>query len=413
MAEHFFIRMTEPGDQATALALDAEGRLIARPEVMTLATAAARAGDRQVTVMLPAREFVTLTAALPSVSPTRLRRMLPFSLEDEFATDIDDLHFAAGARNDEDRLAVSVIASSRLDAWIDQLRTAGIDARHVVSEADGVPDTPGITTLFLEGRQILGRRPGRAPFAFDELSLSELWHVLAGETGDRDDLDDVVLFADPDTLAARRAEIEAWQPAVANLNVRELADGCLPRLAANLVHRPGPNLLQGAYATRSDYAMLVQPWRLAGGFALGLLALSLVGTGAEVFKLSGDDQRLTEQATELCTRYFSSPQLARCRLEVQRLLAANNQASASGGPGFLGALATLAESAGDTLTIENLNYRNATLTLDVIAPSAAYLDGLNQQLAATGEYQLIIESMDNVPNGAGMKTRMRVVEPQP
>jgi hypothetical protein len=149
---------------------------------------------------------------------------------------------------------------------------------------------------------------------------------------------------------------------------------------------------------------------LAASFVLGLLALSLVGKGAEVYKLSRDDRLLTGQITELCSRSFSSPQITRCRAEMLDRLRRHNQTAAGGGAGYLATLAMLADISGDALSIENMNFRDGTLRLDVIAPSAGYLDDINQQLAATGQYQLFIESMDSVPGGSGMKTRMRVVE---
>ncbi len=55
MAEHLILRMGREPDEAMLVLLNAEGQLLARPELVPLTVAAERAAERQVTVMLPAR----------------------------------------------------------------------------------------------------------------------------------------------------------------------------------------------------------------------------------------------------------------------------------------------------------------------------------------------------------------------
>jgi general secretion pathway protein L len=400
-----FLRLGDAPDQATVVAVDANGRLLHGPETMSLTAATERAGDMQITVLLPAAELVTCVAPLPAASPSRLRQMLPYSLEDEFAGDIDELHFAAGERNDDDQLAISVIARSRLDFWLEALRSAGVRPRRVCSEADAVPDTPGVVTLFLEGDKILGRRAGGAPFAFDELRLPELWHLLEGEGKDGDELQNVVLCVESATLQARRAEIADWQRAIAHVDIKELADGCLPRLASNLVFTVGTNLLQGPYATRSGYATLLRPWRFAAGFLLAFIAFGFAAKGAEVFKLSRDDRRLDAEIGEICAQAYSSPQLTSCRLEMQRRLADAGQSTTGGG--LLAALAAVADAAGGTMRIENIDYRESVLTLQAVVPSVDYLDPFGRAIAENSAYAVSVDSVAGESAG-GQTARLRI-----
>lgn len=407
MAEHLFLRLGEATDEASVVVLDAEGRLVRGPEILALSAVAGLAAGMQVTALLPAAELVSIVANLPQASPARLRQMLPFTLEDEFAADIDALHFAAGERNAADRLAVSVMARERLDFWLGVLRATGIEPRRVCSEIDGVPDTPGVVTVFLEGRRTLGRRAGGAPFSFETLPLGEIWQLLAGEREDATDLREVVLFGDPATLAERAREIDAWRGDVDHLNVQELDAGVLPRLAATLVHRPGPNLLQGAYATRSDLGALLRPWRSAAAMLVAFLAFAVIGKGAELIKLSRDDSGLTTEVTQVCERNFSSSQLSRCRAEMQRRLAENNQAAVSGGGGFLQTLAAVAAAGGDAVAIEGINYRSSVLALEVVVPSISYLDTLGQRLGEAGPFRLEVQS--TVPEGNRTLARLQIV----
>jgi len=395
-------------DQVSIVGFNDEGQLLFGPESVPLASVAERAQGLQVTVLLPAREIVTTVASVPAASPARLRQMLPFSLEDDFAGDVEALHFAAGERNEADLLAVSVIDKERLGFWRSVLRSTGIDARRICSEADGVPDTPGVVTLYLEGRKVLGRRPGGAAFAFEELTLTELWQLLAAERENKDDLDDVVLFVDPATKDERRAEIDAWRGSVANLEFRELGDGCLPRLAAGLVHDPGTNLLQGEFALRSNYAALVRPWRAAAGLLLALVGVAVLGKGALYFKLSAEDTRLTEQIAEVCRQSYSSPEPASCRLEMLRRLSGAGQSASGGAGGLLAALAAVAAAAGESQVFENMNYSAGITTLEVIVPSVQYLDAFTQGIASRSGFEVRTETTTAQPDGR-YRSRLRVV----
>ena len=412
MAEHLFIRMSDHPDQATIVALNADGHLLDGPKTVSLMTAAELTQEMQVTVLLPAQDLVCCVARVPAASPARMRQMLPFSLEDEFAGDIDALHFAAGERNDGDQLAVSVIARKRLAFWLDSLRTAGISARRICSEADAVPDTPGVVTLFLEGRSILGRRPDAAPFVFEELNLSELWQLLEAERQETDDLDNVVLFVDHATQNERGEEIDTWRQSVANVNVKELADGCLPKLASGLIFRAGTNLLQGDYAPRSSFRGLVRPWRAAAAFALAFLAFSVLGKGVELFKLSGDENRLTEQATEICAESYGVQQLERCLVEMGRRLTEHGQAVSGGGGAFLSMLAAVAEAIGDENAINRVSYLDQIMTLELITPSISNLDAFDLRLTEDERFALEVQTSTTERDGS-LRARLRILTLEP
>jgi len=408
VADHLILRMSLDGSEATVIELNAEGQLLASPTRVPLQSVAERAAGRQITVALPASEFVSCVVRMPSATPARLRQMLPFTLEDEFASDIDDLHFAAGERNDEGLLAVAAISRNRFESYRAALRGAGIEPARICSEADAVPDTPAVVTLFLEGQEILGRRPGGAPFAFSELTLTDLWTLLGNEREDDADLRRVVLFVDPDTRREREAEIEAWRSGLDDLDIKELADGCLPRLAANLVHRPGVNLLQGAYASRSDFATLARPWRTAAGFLLALAVLTLAGKAATVWKLGADVDRLTDQIASVCAQSYSTSAIADCRLEMLRRLDGAGQPARGGGPGYLATQATIAEAAGDALAMQQMSYRDGVMSLVFVAPNVPFVDAFSQAVAQSGQFQ--VRDQRTTTRADGVETRLDIVE---
>ena len=406
MAEHLFLRLGDSADRVAVARLNADGQLLGRPETIDLAAAAARCEGALVTVLLPARDIVSCTAVLPAASAARHRQMLPFSLEDEFAGDVDDLHFALGGTNDAGAFAVSVIDRHRFEYWLGVLGAAGIVARRICSESDGVADTPGVTTLFLEHDRIFGRRPGGAPFVFDELGLLEVWQLLQSEREGEADPGEVVLFADSETLRRRGDEIDAWRAGVANVSLKDLADGALPRLAATLVFREGPNLLQGRYAPRSNYASLLRPWRVAAIFVLAAVAFAIVGKAAEAWKLKLDDDRLVADIDSICSANYGTSEERLCQLEMQRRLTGEAQGGA-GVSRFLDILAAVARASGDAVRVDLLDFREDVLSMDLIVPDVAFLNTFAEGVAGAGAFEVRVES--NTPEGDLFKTRLRIV----
>ena len=279
--------------------------------------------------------------------------------------------------------------------------------RRICSEADAVPDTLGVVTLFLEGRKILGRRAGGAPFFFEELNLSELWRLLAAEREDADDLENVVLFVDRDTRSERSSEIDAWQAAVGNLNVKELADGCLPKLAAGLVFQSGTNLLQGDYAPRSNFRALARPWRAAAAIALVFLAFGVLGKGAEFFKLSRDNDLLIAETDAICAESYSSAQESRCLIEMGRRLADSGQTALGSGDGFLSTLTAVAELLDDAMSIDAISYRDQVMVLDLITPDVSYLEAFDQRLTQDDQFALDIQNTSPERDGS-VSSRIRI-----
>lgn len=408
MAEEVYLRPDSNAEQATLLVADEEGRLLGSPETVPLGSAGASTGDRKLTVLLPADEFVTCQAKLPAGSPSRLRQMLAFSLEDEFAGDIDGLHFAAGARNDQDAIAVSVIARERFRYWQDQLAAAGLKPKQIVSEADAIPDLPGRTTVYIEGSRILGRRPGHSPFCFDELNLSELWDLLEAEQEDATDLKTVQLSVDEQTFAQRSAEIDAWRSRIDDLDLRQFADGCLPHLVANIAVNPGTNLLQGSFAPRSNYLAMARPWRSAAALLVAFVIFSVAGKAAEVWKLSRDQAQLSEEVATICAANYSSSSASGCEREMMQRLATSALQPGGGDTGFLAMMSAVGQAGGDALTVETISYRNGVLGLELIVPTIPYLDAFNEGVAGAGPFTSRPGYTESAPEG-GYDVRVDIV----
>lgn len=406
MAEHVFIRLTDDPVLVSTVVLDDDGHLIHGLAMQPLEAARGLAEGRRTTVLVPGESIVTTVADVPRASPARLRQMLAYSLEDSFAEDIEDLLFAAGPRLDSNAVSVSVVARRKLDGWIERLNAAGISPVALNSVSEGVPDTPSTVNLVLEGTSTMGRCPGEAPFLLDDLSLSEVWDLVQAGREDTVAPKHVMVYLDRAALEYRQAELDELRSRVASLDVRELPEGCLPRLASTLVFSPGTNLLQGPYAPKSNVRAMLRPWRAAAGLALGLLAVSVAGLGLEYLVLLRDDRALTAQTTEICTESFGSVQITACRAEMQRRLSNAGQEAQSSDTSFLATLAVVAEAAAADARIDRLDYRDDELSLELIVPSVENLDAFRGEVA-TGTH-LDVQILTYTPEDSGVKGRVRI-----
>jgi general secretion pathway protein L len=408
VADYLFIRIGAYEQEVTTVALNAEGRIVEPVRNVALDALLPHTVGRRVIVLVPGTETLTTRAQLPKASHARLRQLLPYSLEDAFAADIDSLHFAAGKRLESGAVAVSVGARERIDAWLGMLHAVGISPHAMYSDADGVPDTPSTLNLLVEGQHIYGRRPGEAPFVLEGLRLGQVLDLLGSGGEQSTDLLHLLVYVDEENKQRRMAEFVEIQARVASLDVKELASGPLPRFASTLVFEPGTNLLQGAYAPKSDFSGLLRPWYAAASLLLAWILLTIGAHATEYLVLKREDLSLTEQLTTICARSFSSSRLSVCTAEMQRRLAAAGAQPRRGGESFLTTLAVIAESTTGDSQIEALSYRNRVTDLQVAVPSVSLLDAFAQRVSDSDRFDVRIQSANT--NDAGVDGRLQIVE---
>ena len=97
MADTFFVRLSDTGT-ATWGAFDSTGRLVGTLGSGALPLAQAALAGRRCVALVSAVDVLTADAALPAASQARLRQIVPFSLEESLADDVDQMVFAIGAR---------------------------------------------------------------------------------------------------------------------------------------------------------------------------------------------------------------------------------------------------------------------------------------------------------------------------
>jgi general secretion pathway protein L len=407
LAETLFIRLSDAG-AASWGAFDATGRLVSSVGHGPLEAAHAALAGRRVTALVDGLDVLTAEATLPAASQARLRQMVPFSLEEFLADDVDQVTFAIGPRLSSGATQVAAVAKQRLDDWLGALRAAGIAPHALCSDSDGVPDIPATLVLIIEGDRIAGRKPGQPPFVFEGLTLKQVLELVVARKPEEPELHHVRVFADVAGRTRFAEELAQLPDQFASADVKLLNDGVFPHLAATLAQRGGTNLLQGRYAPKSNYLAMLKPWRLAACLVAASAALWLVLQGAQYWQLRRTDAALTEVVANACLRAVGDPAVASCQREVRQRLGAN---AGTATEDFLSTLAGIASVRSADMRIDALSYRNRVMDLQLMMPSVSALDEFSRTLEQTRRFDVEIEAANQLDSGT--EGRLRIVGANP
>jgi general secretion pathway protein L len=400
MSELLVIRL-DAGGAGTAqwVAVDATGAVSGATGAGLLADAAPAAAGRSVTVLVPARDVLRTRADVPLKGGAKLQQALPFALEEQLAEDIDVLHFAAGARGEDGRLDVAAVRRDTLAGWLAALEAAGIVPQRVCSEADAVAPMPNTATLAVQEDAAVLVEPDGTSTAMDADAVEgvlALWLARRPAAGDPEAVPlHLVAYGSPGALAPLEPVWDELRPRVETLDVRVLAEGLLPRLAAQAATAPGVNLLQGAYARRSGVGAWWPAWRVAAAL---LAAFALLATAAALLELRALRREVAaldatiDQAFHYVFPDAGPIQDARAQLSSQLQLLGGQGGGAS--HEFLDTLRAVAQalSANGGARVEAVSYRTGTMELRLRAPNVEALDRIQQLVSQSGGLEAQIQS---------------------
>lgn len=399
MSESLVIRMgAATGASASWVAVDDTGAILGGVSSGALADAAVAAQSRQVIVLAPALAVMRASADVPLRSGPRLLQALPFALEEQLAEDVDALHFAPGIRSDAGQLPAAAVRRVLMEEWIARLAAAGIRPARLYSEADAVGSMPNTLTLLVQDDTAILAPPDGPPATVDAgaaTTVLELCVAGDADSGTEREPMHVVIYGEEASLAELEPRLESLRPRLASLDLRTLADGPLPRLAAQIVTSPGVNLLQGEFAPRSSLRAYWPAWRLAAALLLALV-VAMAGTQlAEAYR-SRQQLAAVKLAVDQAFHYVfpDAGPVVDARAELSSRLQRLGSQGAGGNHEFLDVLRVVAQSLGSSggARIEAVSYRAGTMELRLRAPSVEVLDRIQNQISQTGGLKAQIQS---------------------
>jgi general secretion pathway protein L len=393
MAEWLLIRMPQAGRAGVSwLVCNDMGQVLLPPQSGTLEQAAQMATTRRVAALVPSDQVLLTDAQLPAKSGAKLHQIVPFALEEQLAEDIEDLHFAVGAREPvANRAPVAVVGKTVLAEWVEQLNAAGLRPNSLYVEASLLPSAPGQITALLDGDTVTLRLAGVAPAVMPANPIATAFELVEGLRVDKmDGLESpplsLLLYATQADWAARQHEFDALRDRFTSVKVQLLPSGPLALLAQQIAAPDAINLLQGSYAPQSQGGVSVGAWRWAAVLAGVLLATHVGWRAFELSRLKKAERELDASIAQVFQQAMAGqPTGANPRQKVEQRLLQIRSGQGAGGS-MLGTLGALAQARGASpgANIQGITFRQGTMELRLTAPDAAALDAVAQQLRSSG-----------------------------
>ena len=247
-----------------------------------------------VEAILPASRVLFARLALPRVSDTTIRELLPFAVEDRLLADPAHIHAVAGRTDSRGETAVAVIDREWLRAALDTLAAAGRIARHAWCESALLPGDAGQWHLVLRPDGMLVDDAGVAT-TFDwhgDAALPLAVRIGLDEAAARGDRPAKVLVHGAGSAAAGAGDLARWS---ADTGVPFEPGTAWRELEAAPVAAGSIDLFSGDFATRRAGLARLRVSRAALVLVAAVALLQFGFTLADTWRLERERTRLAAE----------------------------------------------------------------------------------------------------------------------
>ncbi|RUO64902.1 type II secretion system protein GspL [Idiomarina ramblicola] len=347
--------------------LIASGELSSVAELSQLKDKAARC---EVIVALPGQDVFMTKVTLPAGAKRHLQRIIPYALEEELASDIDELHFAwPDAKGTE--LPVAVVAKERMNDWLNVLTNAGIDSAYWVPDCFLLPHQQDNWQAMTLANSVIVRTGEWQGFTIEKDQFAQLAPSFAAE---QENPTEIIHYGSlnwpqaPAPLSAADIEVPF------TIAVQSIATG------------KGINLRQGAYRSQRAKRSVDLPWRALATAASVLFVLAVLLNGVRYWQLDSQREVLKTQAEQLYRDAFpGQTRIVNLKVQLQRQLESLGLGSGDEASvlAVLQQLVPAFKSQPD-LQLELLRFQNNELRLQATAKSFSQFEAFQQAAKAEG-----------------------------
>lgn len=272
------------------------------PDASALSTLAERAGQRPIIALAPSSEILLKWVALPPRAGRKVISALPFMLEDELASDINEQFFAIGPK-EGDQQAVAVVSKEKLSAWQSWLSDAGLFCDRLIPDVLAVPLNDNGWSVMTLGDNLLVRQQ-----SFGGMQGESAWllPMLSHFASQEEETVQIANFSDSDLSDIPNAEVSA---APLELPMHLLAKEAMATKF---------NLFQGDYKVKRQRSNLWAQWRVAAVLAVLALSSSLIDKTVTLYQLKSENAALSAEIDKTVKAGFPRIGVYRnVRLKVQ------------------------------------------------------------------------------------------------
>lgn len=290
MIDTLLIALNED-DISIKWAVFAGAREIENGKVTELAELAEKANDRKVVAWLSSEQIVLMELEVPASQQRNLRQVVPGLLEENLATDIEQLHFAIGDKTITGNVTVAVVEDSIVKYWIDQFKVAEIKLDALLPGGLSLPWSGNNWTIQCDGSHCEIRVAAQSAFTFERENLASLLPKIAKQWGSPRTIH---CF----TSAEEQEQLQFGFPTDFR-NDKIEKQGLFPDAYAFAM-----NLLQGDYLVKKDYRQHWRKWRFSAMLALAVMGLYLASMAVNTYRLNQQALSYKEETASLFRNAF-------------------------------------------------------------------------------------------------------------
>jgi len=333
-----------------------------------------------VVLLVPAEEIFLDNVALPGKNRNKLRRAIPYAVEDQLIDDIDNLHFALSTHPHRGRYLIAAVEDRMMDFWDKAMINAGIRVETMIPDVTALAQTDESWTVLLETTRALVRTPDEL-FATDIASLPVMLENLSAASEDSEPPQVRLFDCSNDDKAIL---LQAAIPQI-TFEVVEAPQGVFEVFARSYEPRTSVNLMQGEYNRQEGWRKQLRPWYAAAALLLVWLSWQLVLAIGGYIDLSRTSQQLTNQMRAVHKRAFASAKLPaagyeRSDMEARLKQLQKRQGRAAGSlQEMLVRTAPILKKIPD-INIDGIHYLNGSLDIELTTKNTSQIDTLKDSL---------------------------------
>lgn len=371
-----YIHNTEPFDTSW-IELDETGQILQTHIHGNLADAGMIAKTSEVIVAAPAQDVLLTTTELPKLNRQRLMAALPYSLEEQLADDVTQLHFAPADYQPDQPLAVAVVAQQKMNAWIKHLTDAGITPNSIIPATLTLPYVENNWQTSVDNNTAAVRTGKYSGFACDHDNLSAMLSLKLNETENK-----------PECIHIHNSSLQPLNLNTSKVTINEIRIAEKPfleDLAQTIKRNDSINLLQGVYRPKIKTSQTKMIWVSAACLAIAWFVISMFNNFISLTLLHHENNRLEQAINKIYFKEFpnaSSVTAPRDRIEA-KLRQITSQAARNA---FFNLLSLVGKnlSQSPAIHLQSLEFNENQLNLSVTTDSFNKLDAFTQALTHQG-----------------------------
>lgn len=318
-------------------------------------------------------ELVTFTkVTIPKGQQRHLQRILPSLLEDNLATDIEQLHFAVGGISDSGMVNVAVIEQNILGDILQQFFQANIRPQAILPDSLAIPLLGEECSLSVNDGICQLRTSSQSAYVFDTQNLATLLPMMISNPAQNISL----YIADKQRNTLSITQPYDWK----DIAIDKLAQ--IPDKAVMAI-----NLLQGGFSPQSGLQKHWLQWRSVAVLAMVALVVQLATVGMEIIQLNKQTKTYKIEIEKVFHSAFPDERrIVNAKAQMSQRL--SKLQSQQGGAGFLMLLQQIApalqQTKGISLTRISFERRLGEMRIDISAQNYSQLEQVKKAISKLG-----------------------------